>query len=211
MPIVAAKCTNCGATLKIDSEVRAAICDYCRGAFVVEDAISEFRNSNIENVNIHESMVNIYSGESLNDRATNLARRALAFLDQDDIEKAEEYLEKAFDLDVENEMALQVKRDARLYLIKTPNCRFTSSCWGLAVVVHAFVDGYEVARLRDGQSADVVIPFPGKHEIAIKALGYGKCSVPVIIKNRHTFISVNAKYKRLAFRVQADVQVGERL
>ena len=36
MPLVDAKCTNCGANLKIDDTNDAAICEYCGSAFVVE-------------------------------------------------------------------------------------------------------------------------------------------------------------------------------
>ena len=36
MPIIPAKCTNCGASLEIDSAKDAAVCPYCGSAFIVE-------------------------------------------------------------------------------------------------------------------------------------------------------------------------------
>lgn len=50
MPIVAAKCTNCGANLKVDSAKDAAICEHCGCAFVVEKAIN---NYNIGHVTVN--------------------------------------------------------------------------------------------------------------------------------------------------------------
>lgn len=55
MPIVEAKCTNCGQTLKVDSNNDAAICEFCGSAFVVEKAINNFNTYNqyqIEHANI---------------------------------------------------------------------------------------------------------------------------------------------------------------
>ena len=42
MPLVKAKCTNCGGTLQVDSEKKAAICPYCKEAYVVEEAINNY-------------------------------------------------------------------------------------------------------------------------------------------------------------------------
>ena len=51
MPIVQAKCTNCGGTLQVDNTQRAAICPYCNQAYVVEDAINSFV-TNIDNLHV---------------------------------------------------------------------------------------------------------------------------------------------------------------
>lgn len=45
MPIVPAKCTQCGAKLEIDSSSDAAICKYCGMPFVVEKAINNYNNT----------------------------------------------------------------------------------------------------------------------------------------------------------------------
>jgi tetratricopeptide (TPR) repeat protein len=209
MPIVAAKCTNCGASLKVNTETKAAICEYCHAAFVVEDAINDFRNSNIENVNIADSTVNIFSGESSKDKATNLARRAEVFINEGEYDRAEEYLDKALDLDIDNETALRVKGDSRLSVIGTPNCRITSNCSGLAVVVKAFIDGIAVAKLHCGQHVDVTIPTKGRHTITVQSTAYGKYSEQVFIKSRHTVVHVVAKYKSMGFRITAEIQVIE--
>ena len=51
MPIVQAKCTNCGGSLQVDNAQKAAICPYCNQAYVVEDAINNFV-TNIDNLHV---------------------------------------------------------------------------------------------------------------------------------------------------------------
>ena len=58
MPLVQAKCTNCGANLPVDSVKDAAICSYCGAAFVVEKAIN---NYNISSAQINAHTVNVYN------------------------------------------------------------------------------------------------------------------------------------------------------
>lgn len=58
MPIVEAKCTNCGANLKVDSNKDVAICDFCGSSYIVEKAIQNYSITN--NNQIHADVVNIY-------------------------------------------------------------------------------------------------------------------------------------------------------
>lgn len=60
MPLVSAKCTNCGAFLEADNTKDAAICPYCGSPYIVEKAIN---NYNVIN-NISASVVNVYGGIS---------------------------------------------------------------------------------------------------------------------------------------------------
>lgn len=63
MPIVQAKCTNCGGILQINNEKDAAICPYCQTPYIVEKAISNYQ------VSIKDSAVNIYTtGLSYDDK-----------------------------------------------------------------------------------------------------------------------------------------------
>ena len=56
MPLVKAKCPNCGGSLSIDDSKRAAVCPWCHEAYVVQDAINNIYNTN----NIRTDVVNIY-------------------------------------------------------------------------------------------------------------------------------------------------------
>ncbi len=58
MPIIPAKCTNCGASLEVDNTKDAAICPYCGSAFIVEKAINNYNTTN----HISADTVNIYGG-----------------------------------------------------------------------------------------------------------------------------------------------------
>lgn len=60
MPLVNAKCTNCGAELEVDGSKDTMICKYCGSAFVVEQAINNYNVTN----NINAEVVNIYGGQS---------------------------------------------------------------------------------------------------------------------------------------------------
>lgn len=50
MPLVNAKCTNCGAPLQVDNKQEAAVCQYCGSAFIVEKAIQNFNISVTNNI-----------------------------------------------------------------------------------------------------------------------------------------------------------------
>ena len=67
MPLVNAKCTNCGATLTVDDSKEAAICQYCNSAYIVEKAINNYNITNRINANI----VNIYNQENSDNRWKN--------------------------------------------------------------------------------------------------------------------------------------------
>jgi len=60
MPLIPAKCTNCGASLQVDNTKDAAICEYCGSAFIVEKAINYYNTTN----QITAGVVNIYGGNS---------------------------------------------------------------------------------------------------------------------------------------------------
>ena len=59
MTFVNAKCTNCGAELKVDSSRDAANCEYCGSAFIVDKAVN---NYNIANARISAGTVNVNVG-----------------------------------------------------------------------------------------------------------------------------------------------------
>ena len=62
MPIVQARCTNCGANLQVDNSKDAAICPYCNTAYIVERAITNFAGSN--SGPIAADVVNIHNGHA---------------------------------------------------------------------------------------------------------------------------------------------------
>ena len=65
MPLVPAKCPECGGNINIESEQRLGVCEYCKQPFVVQEAINHFNTTyNITNNNeIKTDVVNIYQKE----------------------------------------------------------------------------------------------------------------------------------------------------
>ncbi len=63
MPIVQAKCENCGGVLAVDDGQKAAICPFCNTPYVVQDAINNYNITN--NINVGAgAVVNIYSNQN---------------------------------------------------------------------------------------------------------------------------------------------------
>lgn len=50
MPLVAAKCTQCGANIEVDDTKEAGICKYCGTAFITEKAINNYIINNTYNI-----------------------------------------------------------------------------------------------------------------------------------------------------------------
>ncbi len=80
MPLVNAKCTNCGANLKVDNTKDATICEHCGSAFIVEKAINNYNITN--NNTIHADIVNIFATNS-----TSTAHKSLDELINKDIKE----------------------------------------------------------------------------------------------------------------------------
>jgi len=55
MPMISAKCTNCGANLNVDNSKDAAICPFCGSTYVAEKAINNYYTTN----NINAATVNV--------------------------------------------------------------------------------------------------------------------------------------------------------
>ena len=88
MPLVAAKCTNCGGELQIDSGKDAAVCPYCGAAFIVEKAINYYTTQNDIHIgNIAHADIHVNDNSGLEARLAN----AEAFLTRHkEYERAEE-------------------------------------------------------------------------------------------------------------------------
>ena len=59
MPLINAKCTNCGGVLQVEQGKDAMVCPFCGSAFIVEKAVQNFNVTN----NIRADVVNIYQGQ----------------------------------------------------------------------------------------------------------------------------------------------------
>ncbi len=69
MPIVEAKCTNCGHALKVDNSKDAAVCEFCGSAFIVEKAINNYISNN--HYKIEHANINMTDEHSVENRLEN--------------------------------------------------------------------------------------------------------------------------------------------
>lgn len=65
MPLVLAKCTECGGTIKVESEQKLGVCEHCGEPFVVEDAIQTF-NTYYQTTNNYNTTHNYGDGAVVN-------------------------------------------------------------------------------------------------------------------------------------------------
>jgi len=99
MPLVAAKCTNCGANLEVDNSKDAAICPYCGTAYIVEKAITKYQ--------LEVKTVNIYNSTSESEAVTveALIQRMKMLLEDSKWDEADKYCDRILDIEPENSNA----------------------------------------------------------------------------------------------------------
>ncbi len=88
MPLISAKCTQCGAPLEVDSAKDAAICPFCNTPFIVEKAINYYNTTNV--TNIEAGVVQVQSGETQD----TLAQSGETFIKFNDYDSAKAMFEK---------------------------------------------------------------------------------------------------------------------
>ena len=93
MAFVQAKCENCGAILSVDSNLKAAICEHCGTAYVVQDSINYY-NSVTQVEHMHADVVNISDEKSAKGRLN----AAKAFMKLGKYKEAEVEYKKVTDL-----------------------------------------------------------------------------------------------------------------
>jgi tetratricopeptide (TPR) repeat protein len=110
MPLVAAKCTQCGASLEVDAAQDAAICKHCGTPFIVEKAISNYNT------------VNVYGGNSLE----SLMKRGLLALEYSNYSEANDCFNRVLDIDPEHApvyvgmLCAELRVKNELYLANQP-------------------------------------------------------------------------------------------
>lgn len=90
MPLVMAKCTNCGGVLEIDSSKDAVICTYCGTPFISEKAVNNYTN-NIEH--LHADTVVLSNGQSVE----SLIKAGAALLEAGSLNSAQPIFKKLID------------------------------------------------------------------------------------------------------------------
>jgi uncharacterized protein YbaR (Trm112 family) len=123
MPFVQAKCPMCGGMLAVDDTKKAAVCQFCEAAFVVEEAVNNYITNNITNNTINN---NIGDGAVVNvieqsKSIPALLERIVQFLEDKDWDTANQYCEEVLDIEPQNAQAYLGKLMAELQVSKKPD------------------------------------------------------------------------------------------
>lgn len=109
MPLVAAKCTQCGANIEVDNTKEAGICKHCGTAFITEKAITNY-NTYVTN-NFAGANVNIIG---LN--FENLIKMAENAIEAGNGKEGVEYANKALEINPESSKSWLLKMKAVEYI-----------------------------------------------------------------------------------------------
>lgn len=101
MPLVPAKCPQCGANIEIDDSKDAGICKYCGTAFITEKAINNYNTYVTNNNNFAGANINVMAGN-----IDNLIKMAENAESAGNAKEANEYYSRALELDPSNKKAL---------------------------------------------------------------------------------------------------------
>ena len=102
MPLVPAKCTQCGATIEVDNKKDAAVCKYCGCAFIVEKAINNYTTNIINNNNFSGATINVSNQADAN----NLFQLGLSSYKSGRYEEAYQYFTRTLEIDRKNYNAI---------------------------------------------------------------------------------------------------------
>lgn len=100
MPLVPAKCPECGGNVVVDSEKDAWICDFCKTAFIVEKAINNFNTvNNVTNYvtnNIKADTVNLNNCKSTEQELKSFKEKILLSIKLKDSDKLSKEVKELF-------------------------------------------------------------------------------------------------------------------
>ncbi|MEY8338202.1 tetratricopeptide repeat protein [Lachnospiraceae bacterium 62-35] len=102
MPLVAAKCTQCGANIEVDNTKEAGICKFCGTAFITEKAINNYIINNTYNI---QSASLIIPPKNIG----NLKKLGNEEYQKGNYDKAYEYFSKVLEISEDNECVFKRK------------------------------------------------------------------------------------------------------
>ena len=63
MPLINAKCVNCGGLLEVDESKEAAVCPFCNTPYIVEKAVNLYKTEHNVNISVADANINISNGK----------------------------------------------------------------------------------------------------------------------------------------------------
>ncbi len=158
MPVVQAKCPNCGGFLAVDNTKDAAVCQFCNTPFIVEKAINNYNITINGPVNVEQAKISVEGAPSV----TSLMICAHGFVLSKDYEKAIEYYNRILDIDPLNNEAKE--GIANITVPKQNNLivERKKSFFADAFKLYIILDSKEIGFLKVGEIKSFKIPV-GNH------------------------------------------------
>ena len=141
MPIVPAKCPQCGADIEVDTTHEAGICKNCGAPFVTEKVLKSQNIFITNNNDFSGASINIVSGASSSTDFANFLNIALKALDAREGAEALKYANKALEINSVSSEAWVVKMKSMTYLatFTDPKVNETTE-YGKNAITYAPVD-----------------------------------------------------------------------
>lgn len=141
MPIVPAKCPQCGADIEVDTTHEAGLCKNCGAPFVTEKVLKSQNIFITNNNDFSGASINIVSGASSSTDFANFLNIALKALDAREDAEALKYANKALEINSVSSEAWVVKMKSMTYLatFTDPKVNETTE-YGKNAITYAPVD-----------------------------------------------------------------------
>ena len=111
MPLVPAKCTQCGANIEIDDTKEAGICQHCGTAFITEKAITNYNTYITNNNNFAGANINVMGAN-----VDNLIKMAENAIEAGNGKEAVDYANRALEINPESSKSWLLKMKAIEYI-----------------------------------------------------------------------------------------------
>ncbi len=122
MPLVAAKCTQCGANIEVDDSKEAGICKYCGTAFITEKAITNYNTYITNNNNFAGANINVMGAN-----VDNLIKMAENAIEAGNGKEAIDYANRALEINTESSKSWLLKMKAIEYIGTIGNPQVTEA------------------------------------------------------------------------------------
>ena len=141
MPIVPAKCPQCGADIEVDTTHEAGLCKNCGAPFVTEKVLKSQNIFITNNNDFSGANINIVSGASSSTDFANFLNIAIKALDAHEGTEALKYANKALEINSVSSEAWIVKMESMAYLATCTDPKVNEATeYGKNAITYAPVD-----------------------------------------------------------------------
>ena len=188
MPIVPAKCPQCGADIEVDTTHEAGLCKNCGAPFVTEKVLKSQNIFITNNNDFSGASINIVSGASSSTDFANFLNIAIKALDAREGAEALKYANKALEINSVSSEAWVVKMKSMTYLatFTDPKVNETTE-YGKNAITYAPVD-------KKASIEDIVYSHYLQRTLSLFSIMNERIRDTVSIQNALTELKFNAPF-----------------